>query len=130
TTPTAASARPVDQKVNRVVIISIDGLRPDLIFRAEARNLQGLMERGTFTLWARTIEIAKTLPSHTTMLTGTLPEQHKVNWNDDRPRNERGTIQVPTLFQNAKAAGLTTAMVASKYKFEAFVDVGGVDHVV
>jgi predicted AlkP superfamily pyrophosphatase or phosphodiesterase len=114
--------------VERVVIISVDGLRPDLAMRADCPTLRALMKRGSYSLWARTIPEAITLPSHTSMITGVSSRVHGINWNDDRPVEERRAVKVPTLFTLAKQAGLTTAMAAGKNKFITLADDGSVDY--
>ena len=77
------------------VLVSIDGLRPDAIAAFSAPTLQRLIKEGSYTLSARTILPSKTLPSHTSMLTGEPPDRHGVLWNtaiEDAP----GTIEIPT----------------------------------
>ncbi|MGH7214147.1 MAG: alkaline phosphatase family protein [Tepidisphaeraceae bacterium] len=108
----------------RVAIISIDGLRPDLALRAEMPNLRALMRHGAFSFWARTTEMSVTLPSHVSMLTGVVPERHGVLWNDNA---NLGYPLVTTIFELAKSAGLTTAMVTGKSKFAAIARPGSVD---
>lgn len=110
-----------------VLMISVDGLRPDLIFRADTPNLRNLMARGSFTLWALTVPLAVTLPSHTSMLTGVPVEVHGVTWNGDPP-NSKSWPARPTLFAVAKQAGYRTAMVAGKSKFAALAVPGTLDH--
>ena len=125
TRPRAARpAKPIPA-VERVMIISADGLRPDVLLRARAPNIRRLMESGSFTMWARTVPQSVTLPSHTSMLTGVTPEKHRVLWNSDLP----GPVfpQVPTIFEVAKKAGLTTAMVTGKSKFDSLARPGSVD---
>src|SRR5690606_34809809 len=82
--------------------------------------------------WAQTIPVGITLPSHTSMLTGVPLERHGVFWNDDTPGRNRkyDHPQVPTLFEWAKEAGYTTALVAGKYKFVALARDKSVDHLV
>lgn len=121
----AQTTRPVPQ-IKHAVIISIDGLRPDLLLRANTPNLHGLFEAGCFSFWARTTELSVTLPSHTSMLTGVTPEKHGITFNDDGPL-EQVYPNVPTLFQLAKKAGYTTAVSATKSKFSALTK--GVDWV-
>ena len=53
-----------------VVLVSIDGLRPDAIATFKAPTLSKLVSEGSYTLKATTILPSKTLPSHTSMLTG------------------------------------------------------------
>ena len=99
-----------------VVLISIDGLRPDAIAASGARNLQRMMREGAYTLRARTIVPSRTLPSHTSMLTGVPPEVHGITWNFEQVENV-GTVKVPTLFDVAQEAGKTTAGFFGKAKF-------------
>ena len=119
----AAPRRPIPT-LSRVLILSVDGLRPDLALRANAPTIQGLLARGSFTMYARTTDVAVTLPSHTSMLTGVPPEKHKVDWNDDRPGRFPA---VPTLFEIARQAGYTTGMAAGKSKFHVFEEPGALD---
>ena len=118
------TAKPVPG-VDHALIISVDGLRPDVMLRARTPNLRRLMESGSFTMWARTVPRSVTLPSHTSMLTGVTPERHGVLWNGDLP--EPAHPRVPTIFEIAKRAGVTTAMVAGKTKFVALERFGTVD---
>jgi len=120
----AAPAKPIPA-VEHVIIISVDGLRPDVLLRARTPNIRGLMEAGTFTLWARTVPQSITLPSHTSMLTGVTPERHHVLWNADLPAPVYP--KVPTIFEVAKAGGLTTAMVTGKSKFISLARPGSID---
>ena len=112
----------------RVLVISVDGLRPDVLLRAEMPALRGLMARGAFTMWARTIPAAITLPSHTSMLTGVTEERHGVDWNGDLPVGQaQRWPRVPTLFEVAHRAGLSTAMACGKSKFSALARPGALD---
>lgn len=121
---TRPAARPAPQ-IERALVISVDGLRPDLLLRANTPNLRGMMERGSYSLWARTIPEAITLPSHTSMVTGVFLPKHGVSWNGDENRHPP---RVPTLFRLASDAGYTTGVVTGKSKFITIVDGGGVDH--
>jgi len=105
---------------HRVLIISIDGCRPDVLLRADAPVLHGLMRQGTFTLWAQTTAVAITIPSHVSMLTGAKPDIHGVLANTDLPPEQRQYPLVPTIFEIAQRAGYTTGMVAGKSKFDCF----------
>lgn len=124
--PSAAQEKPVPQ-IEHVVIISVDGLRPDLILRADAPNLRRLMNEGSFTLWARTTMQSTTLPSHVSMLTGVTPEAHTILWNGDLPFKEPVYSRKPTVFELAKKSGLTTAMVAGKSKLDTLNKPGTID---
>ena len=99
-----------------VVVISIDGLRPDAIERSGARTLQRLMREGAWSPRARTILPSITLPSHTSMLTGVGPETHGITWNEDRS-GRTGPVRVPTVFDLVQGAGGQAAAVVGKSKF-------------
>lgn len=111
--------------VNHVVIISIDGLRPDAIDAAGATELQDLRSRSKVALDAKTITPSITLPSHTSMLTGRDISIHEITWNRYKP--ERGYVQVPTVFEIAKARGLSTAMFVGKEKLKHLAKPGTLD---
>jgi predicted AlkP superfamily pyrophosphatase or phosphodiesterase len=112
---------------SHVIIVSIDGLRPDAIETFEARTLQRMVREGAYTLEAETIYPSKTLPSHTSMLTGLTPEQHGITWNTDQTK-ARGVVDVPTIFELAKARGFTTAAFFSKAKLRHLEKPGSLDH--
>lgn len=127
----AAPAEPLRgvEGVAHVVVISIDGLRPDLALRADMPNLRSLMAAGAFTFWAKTTALSVTLPSHTSMLTGFTPAKHGIDWNRDLPLREAVYPMRPTVLELATSAGLVTAMVAGKSKFAALDKPGTISHV-
>ena len=108
-----------------VIIISIDGLRPDALLQANTPNIKALAERGAYTWKAQTVDPSVTLPAHASMLTGYLPEIHGMTWNDYKP--ERGLITVPTIFSLAHIAGLRTVMIVGKEKFAHLNQPGSAD---
>jgi len=112
-----------------VIVISIDGLRPDAIQRFDAPTLQRLVREGRFSLTAQTIHPSVTLPSHASMMTGVDPDQHGITWNDNRVAT-RGRVRVPTMLATAHQHGLRTAAVVSKGKFNHLLEPGSVDHFV
>jgi arylsulfatase A-like enzyme len=110
-----------------VVIVSVDGLRPDAITRFGARTIQRLARDGRATLDARTILPSRTLPAHTSMLTGLTPDRHGITWNDDQVVG-RGLVPVPTVFAIARAHGLRTAAFFGKAKFHHLMVPGTLDY--
>lgn len=98
-----------------VVVLSMDGLRPDAVTRTRMRNLMRFAGEGTRAARAYTIPLSLTLPSHSSMLSGYDLEHHGVDWNVPLP--EKGYIKVPTIFQVARGAGLRTIMIMGKGKF-------------
>ena len=85
------------------------------------------MEDSSFTFFAKTTDVAITLPSHTSMLTGLSPHQHGISWNDDRYTKDPHYPSALTLFEIAKLQGLSTALVAGKSKFIALAKPGSLD---
>ncbi|HEX2093483.1 MAG TPA: ectonucleotide pyrophosphatase/phosphodiesterase [Longimicrobiaceae bacterium] len=112
-----------ERRAQHVVVISIDGLRPSAIEAAGARTLRALVREGAYSLEARTILPSKTLPSHTSMVTGVSPVKHGITWNEDRV-SETGRVRVPTIFDLADSAGLEVAAFFGKAKFRHLVGSG------
>lgn len=96
----------------KVLLVSVDGLRPDAIFYAPAPHLLAMACRGSFTWRAQTIHPSITLPSHASMVSGFPPEAHKLFHNDLKP----GYIAVPTVMSVAKEAGKRVVLVVGKEK--------------
>lgn len=67
---------------NKVLIIGIDGCRPDALMAANAPNLKSLMQKGIFTLNAQADELTVSGPSWSSMLTGYTSAKHQVLGND------------------------------------------------
>ncbi|NQU29903.1 MAG: alkaline phosphatase family protein [Anaerolineae bacterium] len=112
--PTATTApRPI---AKRVLVITVDGLRPDVISLAPMPNLQALMETGAYSLTAQTIYPSSTLPAHASMFTGMCPDKHDVYWNDYLPN--RGYANGPSVFDIAHDFGFKTVIVAGKEKLQ------------
>ncbi len=107
------------QRVARVLIISVDGLRPDVINLAPMPVLQGLMVSGASSMTAQTIFPSATLPAHASMLLGVCPFKHGVNWNEYIP--ERGYAVGTSIFDLAHRAGLKTIMIVGKEKMRQLV---------
>ncbi|MBK6645882.1 MAG: alkaline phosphatase family protein [Anaerolineales bacterium] len=98
----------------RVLILSIDGFRPDAMPLAPMPFLMTLLEKSAYSLTAQTVYPSVTLVAHTSMLSGQCPAKHKVDWNDYIPEN--GYAQVTDLFDIAHAAGMQTVMYVGKEK--------------
>ena len=112
---------------HRMLIVSVDGLRPDVALRADMPAVRALMARGSFTFFCATTDTAVTLPSHMSMLTGVQPAKHGIWYNAD-PRPGDPLVPLwPTLFALAHHRGLTTAMSAGKSKFSVLVDAKNLD---
>ena len=108
-----------------VLMISIDGLKPEYITQADAHGmklpyLRTLLTKGTYADGVVGIWPTITYPSHTTLITGVWPAEHGIENNQvfDPEQKFRGAwnwyasaIRVPTLWQVAHRAGLRTASV-------------------
>lgn len=117
-TPTATATptstpRP-QQSIARVLIISVDGLRPDAIEQAPMPFVQSLLPVAAYSLRAQTTHPSSTLPAHASMLLGLCPAQHGVDWNDYLPQN--GYASGESIFAIARAAGKKTVLIVSKEK--------------
>jgi predicted AlkP superfamily pyrophosphatase or phosphodiesterase len=108
-----------------VLMISIDGLKPEYITQADAHGmklpyLRTLIAKGTYADGVVGIWPTVTYPSHTTLITGVWPAEHGINNNQVfDPFFQFGSawnwyaseIRVPTLWQVAHHAGLRTASI-------------------
>lgn len=120
------TTRPAPE-IERALIISIDGLRPDVLLRANAPRITQLYQSGTYTFWARSTAHSVTLPTHVSLLTGVVPEKHAIMWNGDMPLAQPVYPSAATLFELAKQRGYSTAMVAGKSKFSILDKPGTID---
>lgn len=103
--------------VERVLVFSVDGCRPDILLRADTPNIRKLMKRGAFSFWAITTPVAITLPSHVSMMTGVTVARHGIDFNDDAGDKLTTYPKAFTLFEVAHKAGLSTSIVSTKSKF-------------
>jgi len=122
----SARGIPAQEQVPRVlVMISVDGLRPDYITAADGHgakvpNLRRFMEEGAYAEGVMGVVPTVTYPSHTTLVTGVWPAKHGIWANttvDPLQKNYQGwywyaeDIRVPTLWDAAAKAGRTTASI-------------------
>ena len=108
-----------------LVVISVDGLRPDYVTEAEGHGakvptLRRFLSEGIFADGVTGVIPTVTYPSHTTLMTGVWPDKHGILGNatfDPLQKNYQGwywyaeDIRVPTLWDAAAAAGRTTASI-------------------
>ena len=129
--PPAPPAPPVPKVMHpiaprHVVIISEDGMRPDVFTPELTPRHIALMAEGTMARQAETIPESDTLPSHASMLSGVGAAAHGLWWNSYH--SDRGYIHVPTIFSAAHERGLSTAMFVGKPKLQHIAIPGTVDH--
>ena len=108
-----------------LLMISVDGLKPEYVFEADQRGLKipylrSLLENGTYADGVIGVWPTVTYPSHTTLVTGVSPAEHGIfaNMEFDPEQHFKEAwfwyadqIRAPTLWRAAHAAHLTTASV-------------------
>ena len=108
-----------------VLMISIDGMKPEYVTQAAARGihvpyLSSMIREGTYADGVVGVWPTLTYPSHTTLVTGVWPAEHGISNNLEFDPNQlfsgawnwyAAQIRVPTLWQVAHHAGLRTASV-------------------
>lgn len=121
----AGTARAQDAVNPTLVVISVDGLRPDYVTAADAHGakiptLRRFLKEGTYADGVTGVVPTVTYPSHTTLVTGVWPAKHGIFANttfDPLQKNYQGwywyaeDIRVPTLWDAAAQAGRTTASI-------------------
>jgi predicted AlkP superfamily pyrophosphatase or phosphodiesterase len=121
----AAGTRAQEQAQPLLVMISVDGMRPDYVTEADANgakipNLRRFLKEGTYAEGVVGVVPTVTYSSHTTLVTGVWPAKHGIFANttfDPLQQNQGGwywyteDIRVPTLWDIAAAAGRTTASI-------------------
>jgi predicted AlkP superfamily pyrophosphatase or phosphodiesterase len=108
-----------------VLMISVDGLKPEYVLAADAHGLKipflrSLKRDGAYAPGVTGVWPTVTYPSHTTLLTGVAPAEHGIYNNlEFDPKNTFANawywyarqIRAPTLWQAAHEAGLSTASI-------------------
>jgi len=119
-----------------LLIISVDGLRPDYVTAADARGLKipalrRFLKEGAYAEGVQGVIPTTTYPSHTTLLTGVWPARHGILANtvfDPERASDRAwywyaeDIKTPTLWDAAARAGWKTASVQWPVSVGARVD--------
>ncbi|MBQ4631348.1 MAG: alkaline phosphatase family protein [Clostridia bacterium] len=103
--------------MNKVILISIDGMRPDGLKQCKTPYLEELMNKSSYTFEGKTVFPSITLPCHLSMFHSVPPERHGTTSNTYvtpvRPVNG--------LFEQIKAADKTAAMY---YGWEPLREIG------
>jgi len=121
----AATGFAADAKT-ALLLISIDGMRPDYVLQADRYHLKiphlrRLLSDGAHASGVRGVLPTVTYPSHTTILTGVWPARHGIYSNvafDPLKLNAEGwmwyteDIAVPTLWDAAAKAGMEVGSVS------------------
>lgn len=104
---------------DHVVLISIDGFRPDFYkeMKWPAPNLKSMAAEGVSAEGVRGVFPSVTYPSHTTLITGALPARHGIYYNSPFEAEgqtgkwywESELIRTETLWDLVRASGKTSA---------------------
>lgn len=121
-TPAPTGAPEQAPPADHVVLVSIDGLRPEFYLDRTwpAPTVQYMATEGAHATTVRSVFPSVTYPSHTTLITGALPARHGIVYNTPfEPAGESGrwyweasAIRAPTLWDAVKAAGRECAAVS------------------
>ncbi len=91
---------------NKVILVSIDGMRPDGLKQCESPYLDELLKKASYTFSAGTVFPSVTLPCHMSLFHSVPPERHGIMTNDYMPQ----VRPIPGLFEQLKNAGKVSAM--------------------
>ena len=108
-----------------VLMISVDGMRPDAVLEADAHGLKipflrSMLRDGSFARGVTGVFPTVTYPSHTTLITGVAPREHGIYGNlEFDPLHQHADswywyanqMRAPTLWHAAHAAAMTTASI-------------------
>lgn len=108
----------------RALVFLIDGLDPAYVRASELPHLARLAREGALTLEGQGVMPSLTNVNHVSLLTGTFPARHGLcaNFYYDRATGEEvfmdrvAFVREPLLFERARAAGWSTALVTAKEK--------------
>jgi len=137
--PESASAQALAARPH-VLMISIDGMRPDYVTKADAHGLsvpvlRSFMAHGMYADGVIGVVPTITFPSHATLITGVWPDRHGIYNNAlFDPLNQtmgawywyEDDLKAPTLWQVAAKAGIVTASVF----WPSTTDAGDIDYLV
>ena len=107
----------------RVVLCSMDGVRPDALLAAQTPVIDRLAANGASTWTARTVMPSCTLPCHMSMLRGVDSTRHGITTNVFQPL----VRPVPSVLDIAHDAGLKTGFVFNWEQLRDLTDPGKLD---
>ena len=91
---------------NKVILISIDGMRPDGLLKCKNSYVDELKKIASYTFDARTVFPSVTLPCHMSIFHSVPPERHGTTTNTYMPQ----VRPINGLFEQLKNAGKISAM--------------------
>lgn len=91
---------------NRVILISVDGMRPDGFLNSGHPYVNELMKKAYYTLSGKTVFPPVTLPCHMSLFHSVTPERHGITSNTYMPM----VRPIDGLFEQIHKAGRISAM--------------------
>jgi predicted AlkP superfamily pyrophosphatase or phosphodiesterase len=132
----ALRAKTAKSGAHRLVVVSIDGLRSELLlrpddFKLKIPTLRKLISMGASAKGVESVFPSTTYPAHATLVTGVPPRVHGIYSHlDSRDPSASArpwhwfarALKVPTLWDAARSAGLRTASVGWPVSAGAAID--------
>jgi predicted AlkP superfamily pyrophosphatase or phosphodiesterase len=107
------------QQAQHVVLITIDGFRPDFYTDTtwKTPHLREIAKKGVYAKGVNSVFPSMTYPSHTAIVTGVWPVKHGIYYNNmfnpngpsNAPYWKNSSIKVPTIWSVAQQKGLKVA---------------------
>ena len=94
----------------KVILVVIDGCRPDALEQADTPTIEDLISSGSSTMQALTVEPTISLPAHFSLFTSLSPQDHNVTTNTGSPQLSSAAR---SLMEVVKYNQLTTAAIYS-----------------
>ena len=85
----------------KVILMSIDGMRPDGLMQCGSEHLEKLMSISSYTFNAQTVFPSKTLPCHMSLFLGVPPMRHGIITNTFVPQ----VHEIKGIFEKIRALG-------------------------
>ncbi|MBI1875659.1 MAG: alkaline phosphatase family protein [Acidobacteria bacterium] len=127
--PSATARTQPSRAADHVIVIMLDGARTDVLHAADAPNIKSLERAGTTFAQARTVYPSQTRVAFVSLPTGAYPASHGIVGGTDfrdaswqsiplgdaaTPERQQVLCMRPTIFEELKAAGLTSLYAAMK----------------
>lgn len=114
---------------DHVIVLMLDGVRPDAIYAANTPHIRALEKAGTTFVQARTVYPSQTRVAFVSLPTGAYPSSHGIVGGTDfkdaswqtiplgeyaNPEKQQPLCMRPTIFEELSAAGMTSLYAAMK----------------
>jgi predicted AlkP superfamily pyrophosphatase or phosphodiesterase len=109
---------------SKLLLIILDGCRPDALQGAHTPHIDSLWQSGAYTWNAQTVMPSVTLPAHTSMFRGVSPQKHGVGADNIYVPS---ASKFPSIIEVAKLANHSTAMFYSWEQLRDLSNPGSLD---